>query len=151
MTEQDELHLRKIEYKTDIFRWSNQISNGTTVSISFGSVEVRNLSVPLVFQVKKLRNTLVMDPRRVTCTYFNSSTTIWSTSGVFMLGISMKTNHFDCASLHLTSFTANGGMLPPNLAVFRENPSVFRHYSPHNAYCPYFLGSFLFFSLLKII
>jgi hypothetical protein len=154
LSQQEVLSLIKVEYNVDLYRWSKQPTNGTIVDVAFPGHQIRNLTTPLVLQVKRQSNALAaIDPRGKGCTWFNQTYGSWRSSGVFLLGVSMNATqaHIHCASRHLTSFTTNGKVYPPNLAILGVHPNVLRHYSNRDAWVPYFVGSILFLSLLKII
>jgi uncharacterized membrane protein YgcG len=174
-----QISLESVQYSRDLYKWSGAATRTSIHDITFSSggspVSVTGLDSPVIFEVAQpqpppqaSQNSIVVDPRtHGACQFWDERALAYSSAGVFMIGVGTKNanwsaalgmgtgrsaqqSYWVCGSQHLTTFTVNGDVLPPNLEVLFQSPSVFRLYKPETAIVPYFLGTFLLLSTLKL-
>jgi hypothetical protein len=148
----NEVSLKMLEYDIDIHSDDDHPTATATTDVSFGD-EVSELDSPLVLEVKQLSGKNIVDPRNKLCAFWDAVEETWKVSGVVVMGVSTNSSAgpaFLCGSTHLTSFTANKDLLPPNLKVLYTSPSVLKNYELRTAYVAYFVCSFLLLSFIKL-
>ena len=124
-----------------------------TVKDSLSNKEIPQTNMHPLFQfdLPHLDGGKLFDPRQDSyCTYWDESTSSWSSKGMIALGVLGSSTL--CASSHLTSFgSVSRAIRTPNLAQLQVSPKSILDYKSKSPLLPATLGSLVLVMLTMLI